>query len=404
MNDKNFIEELRQKREEYGVTQTRLAVACGISREYYNRIEKGKQPLNDELREIIEKQIERFNPQEPLFLLIDYFRVRFPTTDALAIIRDVLQLKSNYMLYEDYGKYGYESKYVLGDINIMCSMQEHLGVLLELKGRGCRQMESYLLAQERSWYDFMLDCLTAGGVVKRLDLAVNDRVGILNIPKLIEKWERGEAVSRFRGEKGYKGTQKNGDDIPESTGNTLYIGSTKSELYFCLYEKDHEQYHKNGTDMETTEIKNRFEIRLKNERAYHAVADMLTYYDVERTAFSIINHYVRFVDRENGKPKSKWKLNADWAWFIGEHREKIRLTTQPEPFTLQKALNWLHRQVAPTLKMVEELDKQNNTTILRDMLDNTVLKEKHKHLLLLEKSKPEDRIDTAVSSENDGIF
>ena len=49
MNDKNFIEELRQKREEYGVTQTRLAVACGISREYYNRIEKGKQPLNDEL-------------------------------------------------------------------------------------------------------------------------------------------------------------------------------------------------------------------------------------------------------------------------------------------------------------------------------------------------------------------
>ena len=54
MNDKNFIEELRQKREEYGVTQTRLAVACGISREYYNRIEKGKQPLNDELKGVIE--------------------------------------------------------------------------------------------------------------------------------------------------------------------------------------------------------------------------------------------------------------------------------------------------------------------------------------------------------------
>ena len=61
MNDKNFIEELRQKREEYGVTQTKLAVACGISREYYNRIEKGKQPLNDELKEVLEKQIERFN-------------------------------------------------------------------------------------------------------------------------------------------------------------------------------------------------------------------------------------------------------------------------------------------------------------------------------------------------------
>ncbi len=206
------------------------------------------------------------------------------------------------------------------------------------------------------------------------------------------------------GKKDYKGTQKNGDDIPESTGNTLYIGSTKSELYFCLYEKDHEQYHKNGMDMEMAEIKNRFEIRLKNERAYHAVVDMLTYYDVERTAFSIINHYLRFVDREDGKPKSQWKINADWAWFIGEHREKIKLTTQPKPFTLQKALNWLHRQVAPTLRMVEELDKQNHTTILRDMLDNADLKKKHRHLLQLEKSTPEYRIDTAVSSENDGIF
>lgn len=156
--------------------------------------------------------------------------------------------------------------------------------------------------------------------------------------------------------------------------------------------------------METAEIKNRFEIRLKNERAYHAVVDMLTYYDVERTAFSIINHYLRFVDREDGKPKSQWKINADWAWFLGEHREKIKLTTQPEPFTLQKALNWLHRQVAPTLKMVEEMDRQNHTTILRDMLDNTDLKKKHKHLLQLEKSTPEERIDTAVSSENDGIF
>ncbi|MBS4843233.1 MAG: helix-turn-helix domain-containing protein [Clostridium sp.] len=92
MKNENFIKELREKREEYSVSQLRFAVVCGISREYYNRIEKGKQPLTDELKESMKKQIERFNSQEPLFLLVDYFRVRFPTTDALAIIRDVLQL------------------------------------------------------------------------------------------------------------------------------------------------------------------------------------------------------------------------------------------------------------------------------------------------------------------------
>ena len=178
--------------------------------------------MNDELREVIEKQIERFNQQEPLFLLIDYFRVRFPTTDALAIIRDVLQLKADYMLYEDYGKYGYESKYVLGDINIMCSMQEHLGVLLELKGKGCRQMECYLLAQERSWYDFMLDCMTAGGVMKRLDLAINDRAGILDIPKLRKNIWLGNVFPISVNRKIMAVTEKCGDDMPKNTGETLY--------------------------------------------------------------------------------------------------------------------------------------------------------------------------------------
>ena len=404
MKNETFIKELREKREQYGVSQTRFAVACGISREYYNRIEKGKHPLNDELKEVMAVQIERFNPQEPLFLLIDYFRVRFPTTDALAVIRNVLQLNPDYMLYEDFGKYGYESKYVIGDINIMCSMQEHLGVLLELKGKGCRQMESYLLAQERSWFDFMLDCMTAGGVMKRLDLAINDRAGILDIPKLKAKYKAGECVSCFRMQKDYGGTEKCGSDTPKNTGETLYLGSTSSELYMCAYQKNYEQYVKNGTEVEDTDIKNRFEIRMKNERAYYAVVDLLTYRDAERTAFSIINHYVRFVDREDNKPKSKWKMSEEWKWFIGEHREPIRLTTKPEPYTLQRALHWLQRQVAPTIKMVQELDRENHTTILKDMIEQAELKDKHKHLLRLEKSSIEERIDTAVPQENDGIF
>ena len=66
MNDKNFIEELKQKREEYGVTQRKPAVTCGISRTYFNQIENGTVVPSVELKQTIEKQIERFNPQEPL--------------------------------------------------------------------------------------------------------------------------------------------------------------------------------------------------------------------------------------------------------------------------------------------------------------------------------------------------
>lgn len=70
----------------------------------------------------------------------------------------------------------------------------------------------------------MMDCLTSDGVIKRLDLAINDRVGVLDIPKLIEKYQRGECISYFRRQKRYDGTDKNGDDIPESTGNILRKG------------------------------------------------------------------------------------------------------------------------------------------------------------------------------------
>lgn len=249
MNDKDFIQELKEKREEYNVSQSRLAVACGISRSYLNTIENGKANASEELKKEIMKQLERFNPEEPLFLLIDYFRVRFPTTDALSVIKNVLRIKPRHMLHEDYGQYGYEEQYLTGNIVILVSSNPVLGVLLELKGRGCRQMEAYLLAQGRSWFDLITDCLTAGGVMKRLGLAINDRVGILNIPMLKEKWKRGEAISYFRSHKDYEGSQKNGDDIPESTGNTLYICSTKSEVYFCIYEKAKEQHAKLGKDI-----------------------------------------------------------------------------------------------------------------------------------------------------------
>ena len=132
--------------------------------------------------------------------------------------------------------------------------------------------------------------------------------------------------------------------------------------------------------------------------------DLLTYYDAERTAFSIINHYIRFVDPEEDKPKNRWKINPEWAYFVGDNRVPIRLTTQPEPFTMERALHWLQRQVAPTLKIVQELDKMNHTTIMDDMLEHTELKDKHRHLLELEKTTIEERIDIAVSKETDGIF
>lgn len=54
--------------------------------------------------------------------------------------------------------------------------------------------------------------------------------------------------------------------------------------------------------------------------------------------------------------------------------------------------------------MVQELDRQNHTTILKDMLEQPKLGEKYKHLLELERTDIKDRIDTDVQEKTDGVF
>ncbi|MGT2357375.1 hypothetical protein ACVPOS_12385 [Staphylococcus aureus] len=98
------------------------------------------------------------------------------------MVKNILQLKLSYFLHEDYGFYSYSEHYALGDIFVLCSheldKQRSSGGI----ERSWCTIESYLLAQQRSWYEFFMDVLVAGGVMKRLDLAINDKTGILNIP------------------------------------------------------------------------------------------------------------------------------------------------------------------------------------------------------------------------------
>ena len=394
LNESTFINALKEKRQSYGVSQTRLAIMAGISREHLNRIEAGKVTLTDDMQDKLMEAVEKFNPDAPMFLLFDYVRIRFPTLDIQHVIRDILKLNVDYMLHEDYGHYKYTEHYYLGDVFVYTSQDEEKGTLLELKGKGCRQFESYLLAQERSWYDFLMDALVEGGVMKRLDLAINDRAGILDIPDLTAKCNREECVSLFRSFKSYASGElvKHNEQDKAGMGHTLYIGSLKSEVYFCCYEKNYEQYAKLGIPTSEAPIKNRFEIRLKDERAYYAVRELLTHYDAELTAFSIINHYIRFVDREPEKRKTDWKLNDRWAWFIGKDRPPIKLTTDPEPYTLERTLGWISRQVAPTLKMLKKIDVGNSTNYLKEIEDNAKLTEKHLQIIRQQTADTEELI------------
>ena len=365
---------------------------AGVSREYISRLESGKVALTEEIKVKLTDALDKLNPENPLEMVLDYVRIRFPTQDVRHVVEDILKIRLDVMIHEDFGFYSYSEHYVLGDVFVLTSPDEEKGTLLELKGKGCRQMESYLLAQHRSWYDFLMDALLEGGVMKRLDLAINDMAGILDIPELTEKCNHEECISVFRSFKSYRSGElvKSREQDRYGMGNTLYIGSLKSEVYFCIYEKDYEQYVKYEIPLEDTKIKNRFEIRLKNERAYYAVRDLLTYHDAERTAFDTINRYMRFADKEVDKRRSEWKTNERWAYFIGSDRGRLKLTTKPEPYTLTRTLNWISRQVAPTWKVLQQIDDTNGTTYLKDILNHAKLTERHKKLIKQQTTSTEE--------------
>lgn len=383
MDYEKTIQDLKARRKELHLTQKEIALRVGVGKTYISKIENGSERASKELLMAIWECLEKYNPLNPLEVLFDYVRIRFPTTAAGEVIKNVMHLRMEYFLHEDHAFYGYSEQYILGDIVVMASPDEKKGILLELKGKGCRQFERYLKAQKRTWFDFLMRAKGEKGILKRVDLAVNDCIGILDIPMMTEKTKKKECISLFRSFKSYESGELSNfnDQYKTEMGNTLYLGALKSEIYFCIYEKDYERYIKAGIPMEESKVKNRFEIRLKNERAERAVEDLLKTRDAGKTAFAIINRYICFVDPKKGKKKGEWKINPVWKSFIRLERRKLRLTTKPEPYSIEKTYRWLNKQVMPSLKMAEELDKVRGTCVIQDMRERTELKENHKKII-----------------------
>ncbi|MGC3560972.1 helix-turn-helix domain-containing protein, partial [Enterococcus faecium] len=89
-NENIWIKELKEKRLAYGVSQNKLAVASQITRPYLSDIETGKAVPTQQVKEDLQNALERFNPDNPLEMLFDYVRIRYPTNDVAQIIGVVL--------------------------------------------------------------------------------------------------------------------------------------------------------------------------------------------------------------------------------------------------------------------------------------------------------------------------
>ena len=364
------------------MSQEVLAELVGVASNHLALVERGERKLSPKLSAQLEDVFVLFEHDNPMDVMYDYVRVRFPLlapgtddlpkvqANAKEIIEGVIGIRFEAWLDESIKRYHYDGMYAFGDFHVLYphSENEHMGILLELKGRGCRQLESIMQEQGRTWRDFFRDCFNYAPVFKRLDIAINDHVGILSVPQLIEKCEQDAFdLLHMRTYRVYKsGVPLRGETLDEKPpmACTLYLGSPrKSLIYFCVYEKDRELQAKEGIDLWDAETKNRFEVRLADDRADLAVQEILARDNVETVALDIIDQYVTFW----ASPDQPDKVCPRWAQFIGVGRRRVHLTMRPEPYTPERTKRWIKKQVMPSIKFLQALDQVNGTNDLNEM-------------------------------------
>ncbi|WP_324628413.1 replication initiation factor domain-containing protein, partial [Bacillus paranthracis] len=183
------------------------------------------------------------------------------------LISDVLRLKIDDFFVAG-GKNGYRESLQCGSISIYYDGREDMGIHLEMKGRGCREYESY---GQRTWKELLQSISEHQGSYTRLDVAVDDFDGLFTIKGLVRKIKKKELVSKFR-------KARNVEDIEIKTGEvrgvTLYFGSGKSDIQIRMYDKLSERKDNNYNVSEDIEVWNRTELQLRDEKATH-VANIL---------------------------------------------------------------------------------------------------------------------------------
>jgi phage replication initiation protein len=189
-----------------------------------------------------------------------------------------------------------------------------------------------------------------GGHVTRLDVAWDDKTGVLDLDVMERAVEAGHFTSRWRGGHTWKGWGAN------AGGRTLYFGSSRSDSMLRCYDKRAERLNK-GLDVEE-EHWVRVEAQFRRKRA-DAVAELFEGVNERpRRVFAklagILRGYIEFkMPNATDSNKRRWEPAGWWLTFLG-HVEKARLTLEKVVRTIHHVMDWVSAQVAPSLALLEE--------------------------------------------------
>ncbi|GMA08259.1 putative DNA relaxase NicK [Tetragenococcus halophilus subsp. flandriensis] len=382
-------EEVKRARNKYGYSQKEFADLAGIGRQTLIRVEKGQVVPHEEVKNKILDALAYLDDHADLEAIFDYIRVQFPVHNNRLVFDEVLKIDEDIFFEEEWHQWGYNRMFRLDAVRVLKSAEEdERGMLIELSGRGCRQMEAILEAQNRTWMSFFETCKRKGGHFTRVDVAINDYQELVSIPELLKKCYRGEVVSRFK-KISHRGSLSL--ETQESEGVTIYFGSWDSTAFFCFYQKDYEQAVKKKIPLEETEIKNRYEVRVKDERAELLIENYCREGDIGTLVLGFIRAQLRFIDPRGSIRKYDCPTNKEWLRLVRDV-EILPLKLDPREDFYEKTINWLKSSASRSLQMVQEVDNLNGTDEMSNIFEAMELTDKNYHMIERQAERPVDWI------------
>ena len=269
---------------------------------------------------------------------------------------------------------------------------------LQLSGQGCRELELLLEDKGITWQIFLQNILYSyeDVRVKRLDIALDELYKgyghedeQIQISKLIDKLYSKEIVldtiKKWNITGG--GSFTDNEDMEANHGLSIYFGSRQSQLYFNFYEKRYEIARMENISLDESleifGIWNRYELRFSDQKAQGVVEEYINGVDLGEIARGIVNKEIQVYDGLTRfgayKPDEKWQ-----RLFGGV--EPLKLSTNPQPYSIERTIRWLTYQVANSLALVTEADKILQTEYMKMIQNSGEITDRGKAMLRLLKT------------------
>ncbi|WP_273715480.1 replication initiation factor domain-containing protein [Leuconostoc mesenteroides] len=352
---------LKYVRQILNVSQDSLAKRLKITRQTVNRFETGEQKISNKF---LDKLLGAY-PElaESIEVQFDWVSLTFPDLTSKQVIADVLRLQENLFLERPTSQNFYTREMAFaGEKNIYIqdfapvknpetqAIEQKFGTTLYLTGKGTRLFEKALLEQSMNWRNFFEKARQYRGHLTRLDIAINDKWGLLDMNELVKAVQE----KRFWSKSKSYAVHGNVDD-----GWTVDFG--KSPFVIRAYDKHKEQANK-GYD---TDVKTRVELELHQVKAEYVLDEWLNNdKKLVDITFDILYSYLWFT---NGKIEDH-QLKSDTvrdeieatvepmpAWsLLTALGKKMKFVREPKKQSVERIEKWVLQSVVPSLAVLKK--------------------------------------------------